>query len=97
MAMFHAHWDWASMMGNMTDGSSRRALRKATNVTLPEALLSEAKALGINVSQACERGLELMVSRARSVAWLDRNRDALDAWNEYVERKGLPLREFRQF
>ena len=94
--MIYAHLGWSEDWV-MTDRPSARGLRRATNVTLPEPLLSEAKELGINVSQACERGLELMVSRARSAAWLDRNRDALDVWNEYVERKGLPLTEFRQF
>ena len=31
--------------------------RRPTNVTLPEPLLHEARALKINVSHACERGL----------------------------------------
>ena len=31
--------------------------RRPTNVTLPEALLREARDLGINLSQACERRL----------------------------------------
>lgn len=34
--------------------SSRSALKRATNVTLAENLLSEAKALHINISQAAE-------------------------------------------
>lgn len=73
------------------------SIRKAANVTLPEALLREAEELGVNVSQACERGLADTVSRARAKAWLESNLGALEAWNEYVERNGLPLRDFRQF
>ena len=68
-----------------------RSPRKATNVTLPEPLLREAKALGVSLSQACERG----VAEAR--AWLADNRGAIDAWNDYVEHNGVPLSEFRQF
>jgi antitoxin CcdA len=71
--------------------------RKATNVTLPEALLKEARELGINLSQACERGLAASVAEARAQRWLKDNREALNAWNEYVEQHGLPLAEFRQF
>jgi antitoxin CcdA len=71
--------------------------RKATNVTLPEPLLKEARALGVSLSQACERGLAASVAEARAQRWLRDNRDAIDAWNEYVEQHGLPLSEFRQF
>jgi antitoxin CcdA len=66
-------------------------------VTLPEPLIHEAKAFGINLSQACEDGLAAAVAKARSAAWLEENRPALEAWNEYVEEHGIPLAEFRQF
>jgi len=71
--------------------------RRPTNVTLPEALLREAPALRINLSQACERGLAAAVAETRAQKFLAENRDAMDAWNEYVQRQGLPLAEFRQF
>jgi len=71
--------------------------RKATNVTLPEPLLKEARELGINLSQACERGLAASVAEGKAQKWLRDNREALKAWNEYVEQHGLPLSEFRQF
>jgi len=71
--------------------------RRAANVTLPEGLVREAKALGINLSQACERGLAAEVARARARAWQAENRAAMEAWNDHVERNGLPLAEYRQF
>ena len=73
------------------------AARRATNVTLPDSLLSEARTLGINVSQACERGLSAEVSEIKRRRWLSDNRAAIEAWNEHVEQHGLPLGEFRQF
>lgn len=73
------------------------APRRATNVTLPEALLREARELGINLSQACERGLVSAVAEVKAERWLRENRAAMEAWNDYVERHGLPLSEFRQF
>lgn len=73
------------------------APRRATNVTLPEPLLREARELQINVSQACERGLSLEVAETKARRWLHDNRTAIAAWNEHVEQNGLPLAEFRQF
>ncbi|MGO4523429.1 type II toxin-antitoxin system CcdA family antitoxin [Microvirga sp. 2MCAF35] len=71
--------------------------RRPTNVTLPVDLVAEAKALNINVSQACESGLALSVAEARKARWLEDNKDAIDAYNGMIERDGLPLDEFRQF
>jgi antitoxin CcdA len=71
--------------------------KRPTNVSLRESLLDEARALGVNVSQACERGLELQVREARARQWLDANREALQSSNEYASKNGLPLRRHRQF
>ncbi len=71
--------------------------RRATNVTLSEPLLREARALKINVSQACEHGLASAVANAKAAQWQAENRAAMDAWNDYVEQNGLPLAEFRPF
>ena len=80
--------------------SGRRTLpspRRATNVSLPENLVAEARTLKVNVSQACERGLAAEVRRSKEQAWLKENRAALDAWNDFIEANGLPLAEYRQF
>ena len=71
--------------------------RRATNVSLDHDYVKEAKELGVNISQACERGLIETVIVARAARWLEENRDALDDWNHYVEKKGLPLEELRLF
>ena len=77
--------------------SHTNARRRATNVSLSPHLLEEAKALGINVSQACERGLEERIREIRAQVWLKANRAALDSSNDYVEENGLPLADHRQF
>lgn len=71
--------------------------RRATNVSLPAALISEARRLGINISQACERGLQEQVRQSRREAWLEENREAIESSNAWVEKHGLPLAEYRQF
>jgi len=72
-------------------------LRQRTNVTLPEALLHDARTLNINLSQACERGLSLAVAESKAAAWQREYRPAMEAWNEHVEEHGLPLANFRAF
>jgi len=37
------------------------------------------------------------VKRQRQLHWLEENRSALDAWDDYFEKHGLPLAEFRTF
>jgi len=71
--------------------------RRATNVTLPAPLLQEARELGINLSQACERGLAAEVARLRRERWRAEHRQAIDAWNAHVAAHGLPLAAYRQF
>ena len=71
--------------------------RRPTNVTLPDALLREARELGVNLSQACERGLAAEVAAIRRQRWLEEHRGAMDAWNEHVAQHGLPLAAYRQF
>ena len=71
--------------------------RKATNLSLDISLLEQARALDINISRACERGLAEQIAEARAVRWRAENAEALASSNEYVERNGLPLSNFRQF
>jgi antitoxin CcdA len=86
------------MVGNRTlaAGTMRKAARR-TNVTLDATLVEEARQLGVNVSQASNRGLEEAVRKARADRWLEENKPALDAYNEYVAEHGLPLAKFRSF
>ncbi len=71
--------------------------RRATNVSLDGEYVAEAKALGINISQACERGLIETVREARTALWQEQNRAAIDAWNAWVDKNGLPLAVHRLF
>jgi len=71
--------------------------RRATNVTISKELLDEARELKVNISQAAEQGLAQANAEKRSALWLEENRLALDSSNQYVERHGLPLAEYRKF
>ncbi|EGY00865.1 hypothetical protein AZA_84609 [Nitrospirillum viridazoti Y2] len=80
-----------------TAATTESSPRKGTNVSLPESLVAEAKVLGINISRACERGLATEIAEKKAAQWLERNQGAIDDWNAYVEKNGVPLSEFRQF
>lgn len=71
--------------------------KKATNVSLSADLVDEAKQLGINVSEACQTGLAAQVKKAREAVWKEENRAAIDSWNDYIRKNGLPLAKYRQF
>jgi antitoxin CcdA len=80
--------------------TSRRvteAPKKATNVSISETLLAEAKELQINVSRAAEAGIDRAIADKRAEIWLRENLEALQSSNEYVERNGLPLEKYRLF
>jgi antitoxin CcdA len=72
-------------------------MRKATNVSLNTDLLDQARALEINISRACERGLVEQIEEVRAARWREENRTAIVSSNDYVDRKGLPLAGYRRF
>jgi antitoxin CcdA len=76
---------------------SSKSTRRATNVSLDSAHLDEARELGINISQACERGLVETLAEERARRWLEENREAIESSNEYVRKHGLPLADLRLF
>ncbi|HYE36006.1 type II toxin-antitoxin system CcdA family antitoxin [Methylocaldum sp.] len=73
------------------------APKKATNITLSADVLSEAKALGINISQACDQFLRDLVRRERERRWREENAGFIAAYNRTVADEGLPLDEWRMF
>ena len=71
--------------------------KKATNITLSADVLSGAKALGINISQACDQFLRELVTREQERRWQAENAEFITAYNAGVERDGLPLDAWRSF
>ena len=84
-------------MRNEPSHSKPRTPRRATNVSLKQDYVAEARELGINVSQACERGLVETIAEARAARWREENRAALESSNAWVEANGLPLADKRLF
>lgn len=76
---------------------SRQTQRRPTNVSLDRALVDEARSMGINLSQACERGISEQVAKTRAKRWMEESREALASSNALVEARSLPLAAKRQF
>lgn len=70
---------------------------RPTNVSLNAALVDEAKTLGVNISLAAASGLEQAVAKRRTERWLEDNGPALESYNQFVGKNGLPLEKFRLF
>lgn len=71
--------------------------KRAINVSLNKDVVAGAKEMGINISQACERGLAAEIKRAREEKWLLENQEAIEATNAWVAKNGLPLAKYRVF
>ena len=90
-----------ALLGNIEEGSVMSAVstaaKKATNITLSADVLAEAKALGINISQACDQFLREVVRKEREQRWQEQNADFIAAYNQTIASEGLPLEQWRTF
>lgn len=71
--------------------------RRPVNVSLPATLVERAKALGINLSQACEAGLSEQVEREEVRQWKADNREWIESHRRWVEDNPLPFAKYRLF
>ncbi|MBB5022251.1 type II toxin-antitoxin system CcdA family antitoxin [Desulfurispira natronophila] len=71
--------------------------RQATNLTIDSQLLAEARAFNVSLSRAAEDGIKRAIQEHRAAAWLQANHSALQSSNDYVEKHGLPMDQYRNF
>jgi antitoxin CcdA len=62
--------------------------KRATNVTIDEAVLAEAKKLGINLSQTLEATLREIIRQTRIREWSSTHQAAVGSYNQLVG--GIP-------
>ncbi len=72
-----------------TQSQTARSRKKAANLSIDSGLLEQARRLNLNLSQVLEAGLVESIRRHEREQWLEKNRAALDAYNEQVERHGV--------
>ncbi len=73
------------------------AQQKPTNLTINADLLRESKAVDTNLSQAFEAHLAVMVKTKKQEKWLAENREAIDAYNRFVDENGVFSDGWRSF
>jgi len=73
-------------------GSSRRT----TTLTLDHEMLDEARALGVDLSRAAEKGIAADLKGAREAKWRAENAGAIADFNAYIDKHGVPFANFFQ-
>lgn len=71
--------------------------KKATNLSIDNDVLSVAKDMNINLSEAAEKGILQAINKLKSQQWKAENKTALESSNEFVEKHGPPLQSSRLF
>ena len=74
-----------------------RPQRKATNLSIDQNLIAEAKALDLTLSRLAEEGIAAAVREEKNRRWKEENQEAIESWNEWVRENGLPLAKYRLF
>ena len=75
----------------------QKTKKRATNVTVDESLLQQARELGINISAVLQKGLEQEVRERLRDRWLEDNRAAIDGYNARLARSGTFSDGLRRF
>ncbi|HDR2158453.1 TPA: type II toxin-antitoxin system CcdA family antitoxin [Enterobacter cancerogenus] len=65
-----------------------KGVKKSVNVSLAPEILEEARRLNINLSAVLTGALQEKFREAQRMAWLEENRSAIDAVNQWVDENG---------
>jgi antitoxin CcdA len=71
--------------------------KRAANLTLSTEVLADAKALGINISKACDLHLRELVRKEKEARWKAEHADFIQAYNQTIAEESLPLDAWRTF
>jgi antitoxin CcdA len=71
--------------------------KRAANLTLSTEVLADAKALGINISKACDLHLRELVRKEKEARWKAEHVDFIQAYNQTIAEESLPLDAWRTF
>lgn len=64
---------------------------KPVTLSINEEVLQAAKALQLNTSKAAEAGIREAVRQAQADAWLRDNAQAIEAYNQKIEERGIAI------
>jgi antitoxin CcdA len=75
----------------------KTAAKRAANVSVRSDLLAAAREAGVNLSATLERALVEEIANLKRERWREDNRDAIEAYNDYVEEHGTFSDDVRSF
>jgi antitoxin CcdA len=73
------------------------APKKPTNLSINSDLLKKTKLLNINLSATLEQALKDILATNIAAQWRVDNKNAIAAYNEFVEENGLFSDDYRVF
>ena len=73
------------------------APKKATNLSVNSDLLNKSRELNINLSATLEQALKDKLASKRAEKWNKQNKNAIKAYNDFVEENGNFSDEHRTF
>ena len=73
------------------------APKKPTNLSLNSDLLKKTRALNINLSATLEQALKEKLRSVETKKWAEENKNAIKAYNDFVDHNGCFSDEFREF
>ena len=73
------------------------APKKATNLSLNSDLLKKTRALNINLSATLEQALKDKLKNIEAKKWVKKNKNAIQAYNDFVDENECFSDEFRKF
>lgn len=71
--------------------------KRPVNLSINARTLELAKELGMNLSKTVDAFLQEEVKRLYWENWNERNKNAINAYNERIRKHGLPLAKYRTF
>lgn len=81
----------------MTISLSKPSPKRAISITLSMDVYNEARALGINLSQTCDRLLREAIAMEKARCRPNEHAEFIAAYNQMIEQEGLPLDQWRTF
>lgn len=75
----------------------KSARKAATNLSVRTDLVRRARELELNLSEVLESALEQAIREAERARWLEENREAFEAYNDWVEEHGVFGEAWREF
>ena len=73
------------------------APKKPTNLSLNSDLLEKSRKLKINLSATLEDALKQKLAIAEARKWTSKNKNAIEAYTDFVEAHGCFGDEYREF